>query len=245
MLNDLLLISGLDIPFFPAQTVIHQPMLKEIAYIGEESFFQGCELINFSKDVLEEEVKSSLVDKTNFDVLMSIIVDRTPQGRSTRRIMLDLLSLLFPEYEADFTMEGIILTSDKHQTKITNNNFARLKEIVCAMFCLDKKKDDTSNYNPGNTRAAEIAKKLRRGREKAASARNEKHKISILSRYVSILAVGEQKDLNSFKNYTVYQLYDEFQRFELKQNFDMYVQAKMAGAKDMEEVDNWMKELHP
>ena len=45
-------------------------------------------------------------------------------------------------------------------------------------------------------------------------------------------------------NYTVYQLYDEFQRFELKQNFDIYLQAKMAGAKDMEEVDNWMKEIH-
>ena len=86
---------------------------------------------------------------------------------------------------------------------------------------------------------------MRKGREKAAAARNESQKISILSRYASILAVGEQKDLNSLMNYTVYQLYDEFQRFELKQNFDIYLQAKMAGAKDMEEVDNWMKDLHP
>ena len=26
--------------------------------------------------------------------------------------------------------------------------------------------------------------------------------------------------------------------------YDIYVQAKMAGAKDLEEVDNWMKDIH-
>ena len=39
MLNDLLLLSGNDIPFIEAQVNIHQPSIKEIAYIGEESFF--------------------------------------------------------------------------------------------------------------------------------------------------------------------------------------------------------------
>ena len=245
MINDLLLISGNDIPFYPAQTVIHQPTLKEIAFIGEESFFQGCELINFSKDVLEEEVKINLVDKTNFDVLMSIIVDRTPQGRKTRRIILDLFFLIFPHYEVDFDLEGISLTSEKHSTKITNKNFEALRKCICGIFCLEKKKDDTSAFNPGGARAAAIAKKLQKGRAKVAAAKNEKHKVSILNRYVSILAVGESKDINSLMNYTVYQLYDEFQRFELKQNFDIYLKAKMAGAKDIEEVDNWMKDLHP
>ena len=42
MLNNLLLLSGNDIPFFQAQIVIHQPILKEIAYIGEDTFFQSC-----------------------------------------------------------------------------------------------------------------------------------------------------------------------------------------------------------
>jgi hypothetical protein len=67
--------------------------------------------------------------------------------------------------------------------------------------------------------------------------------VSILSRYASILAVGLQKDLNELMKYTVYQLYDEFQRFQLKVKWDAYVQARMAGAKDLEEVDNWMIDL--
>ena len=49
MLNDLLLLSGTDIPFQKAQISIHQPTIKEISFIGEEAFFIGCELLNFSK----------------------------------------------------------------------------------------------------------------------------------------------------------------------------------------------------
>ena len=76
---------------------------------------------------------------------------------------------------------------------------------------------------------------------------NEKDKntkrISILSRYASILAVGLQKDLKGLMNYTVCQLYDEFQRFQLKVQWDAYIQARIAGAKDLDEVDNWMIDL--
>lgn len=39
MLNNLLLLSGNDIPFVSAQIAIHQPTIKEIGYIGEQSFF--------------------------------------------------------------------------------------------------------------------------------------------------------------------------------------------------------------
>ena len=46
-------------------------------------------------------------------------------------------------------------------------------------------------------------------------------------------------------HYTVFQLKDEFKRYQMKQSFDMHVQAKMAGAKDLDEVDNWMDDIHP
>lgn len=77
MLNDLLLLSGTDIPFQQAQISIHQPTIKEISFIGEEAFFIGCELLNFSKDVLATEDKTNLEDKTNFEVFMSIMKDKS------------------------------------------------------------------------------------------------------------------------------------------------------------------------
>ena len=70
-------------------------------------------------------------------------------------------------------------------------------------------------------------------------------RIGIFDQYVSILSVGLKKDMNELMNYTIYQLYDEFTRFQMKQEFDIYLKAKMAGAQDLEEVQNWMDRIHP
>ena len=91
--------------------------------------------------------------------------------------------------------------------------------------------------------AKRIADKLKKRHQKLADKEPNK-KIDIISRYVSILAVGQKKDMNTFFNYTVYQLFDEFKRYQLKEGYDIYIQAKMAGAKDLKEVDDWMADIH-
>jgi hypothetical protein len=50
--------------------------------------------------------------------------------------------------------------------------------------------------------------------------------------------------MNELLQYTVYQLFDEFRRFKMKEEYDIYVQAKMAGAKDLDEIENWMSDIH-
>jgi len=52
--DELLLLSGNDIPFPQARLTIHQPTLKEIAYITEQRFWAGCELLKFNKDFLPD-----------------------------------------------------------------------------------------------------------------------------------------------------------------------------------------------
>ena len=99
-------------------------------------------------------------------------------------------------------------------------------------------KDESRDYNPSGEVAKRIAEKLKQRHQKLAELKEGKQKIDILSRYVSILAVGEHKDMNSLLNLSVYQLFDEFERFKLKMSYDIYFQAKMAGAKDLKEVKN-------
>lgn len=244
-MDELLLLSGNDIPFPEARITIHQPKLKEIALIGEETFFTGCEFLNFSKDMLLEKDKVNLIHQTNFEILMSIVKDKSPLGINTKNTILMLLTLLFPEYEINIQEEGILLLKKNEFASLNKMNYDEFQKILVKMFCLDRKKKDEQDYNPGGDRAKMIAEKLKKGRQKAAAAKGEDNKkIAIFSRYISILSVGESKDINSFMNYTVYQLYDEFERFELKQNSDVYLQARLAGAQDLEEVDNWMKDIH-
>lgn len=242
MENELLLLSGNDIPYAAAGVVIHQPSLKEIAYLGEEVFFTGCEFLNFSKDMLTEEDKSHLESYSNFDILMSIMKEKNATVQKNKLCIEMVLSLIFPTYQIEIKSEYISLVGqDGVEHQINNNNFEDFKDILVSMFRLTKR--DKSEYQPMGEMAKKIADKLKKRHQKLAESK-EKQKIAILSRYISILATGQKKDINALFQYTVYQLFDEFSRFQLKTSYDIYVQARMAGAKDMKDPEDWMKDLY-
>lgn len=248
MINELLLLSGNDIPFEDAQIIIHPPTLKEIAYIGEEAFFVGCELLKFSKDILTDEDKSHLVDQSNFDILMLIMNEQNGAMQYNIECFLKVLILLFPSYDINFDFnEGIILTShdDFENHYINNSNFENFKKHIVALLSLDSfNGKEQGAYNPNGELAQKIANKFKKRHQELAKQKNAPNKVAVFSRYISILSVGEQKDINSFMHYTIYQLLDEFHRFELKANYDTYIKFKMAGAKDLKDPEDWMKDIH-
>ena len=243
MVNDLLLLSGNDIPFMQAQITIHQPTIKEIAYIGEENFFTGCQLLNFSKNILSEEDKIHLEERSNFDILIAILREQNAVMQKNRNCVNMLLALIFPNYNITFEKDCIKLVKENEEHKIDNSNYEEFKSIISSMFNFGDKNDSQSELNPSGDLAKKIADKLKKRHQKLAEIKPTK-KVDILSRYVSILSVGQQKDINSLLNYTTYQLFDEFKRYELKVGHDIYVQAKMAGAKDLKEVEDWMQDIH-
>ena len=244
--NELLLLSGNDIPFAEGSITIHQPTLKEIAYLGEEAFFTGCELLKFSKDILVIEDNLGLENMQDFDILMSIMNDKSAQTSYNVSCALMVLDLLLPLYQTVILPAGIFCIPREGEQKIcggiTSENFDTFKHILVTMFCLEKTSQET--YNTQGELAKKIAEKFKKRKQKLASVSQKPNKVSIFSRYVSILTVGTHKDMNSFMQYTVYQLFDEFQRFELKTAYDTYFQARLAGAKDMKEPEQWMKDIH-
>ncbi len=155
-----------------------------------------------------------------------------------------VLALLFPEYQISFDEKQITLLKDNENYIINNDNFLEFKQIFNAMFPI---RDDSKNkdYNPSGELAKKIASKLAKGRQKAAATKGEKsQKIDVLTRYVSILAVGQKRDMNEYLKYTLYQLFDEHKRYTLKSGYDMYIKAKLAGAQDLKEVEDWMQDIH-
>ena len=244
MIDGFLLLSGNDIPFYGAGLSIHQPTLKEIAYLGEENFFTGYEWINISKNILSEEDKINLEQQTDFDILIAILGEHNAVMLKNRNCVEMVLALLFPEYHISFKQEGIILEKDEEIHTINNNNFLEFKQIFNAMFPIrdDSKQKD---YNPSGDLAKKIASKLAKGRRKAAAAKNkDNQKVDVLARYLSILTVGQKKDMNDYLKYTLYQLFDEHKRYTLKASYDMYIKAKLGGAQDLKEVEDWMQDIH-
>lgn len=243
MNNDLLLLSKNDIPFTQARVNIHQPTIKEISFISEESFHVGCQFLNFSINNLSYEDKVNLANKTDFEVFMSMMNNKDKAKYKVDALL--VLTLLFPNHRIKIEEDHILLEGAEFSSSINHLNYDTFKDILSQMFCLEETKQEDGNYNPADAYAAKIAEKFKKRQEILAKGKGvDLRKVSIFSRYISILAVGEGKDINQLMEYTVYQLKDEFKRFQMKHNFDFYIQAKMAGAKDLEEVDNWMDNIH-
>jgi len=246
MINELLLLSGNDVPIEEINLLLHPPTIKEIALIGEDNFYAGCEFWRFTKNRLSQEDKSRLENITNFEIIMSIMRENNPSVQRNKTCALMVLSLLFPIYQVQIEKDKILLKKDDLIFELNKNNFDSFVKVLNEILCLGGGEDE-AGYNPSGSLAERIAAKLEEGRRKRAELhRNEENnqKIAILSRYVSILAVGENKDINTLLNYTIYQLFDEFQRYQLKFNWDIHLKAQMAGAKDLQEVDDWMKDIH-
>lgn len=243
MLDELLLLSNNDIPFKEAQVNIHQPTIKEISLIGEESFHTGCQFLIFSSSNLADKDKNNLGNKTDFEIFMSIMNSKENVKYKFDTFL--VLTLLFPEYDIKLSANEILLIKDGMISRINNMNYDIFRNIIIDMFKLNATIDKDEGYNPADAFAAKIAEKFNKRKQKMAEQKGEKSKVAIFSRYVSILTVGEQKDMNSLMNLTVPQLKDEFKRYQLKLQFDMNLKYRLAGAQDLEEVEDWMKDINP
>ena len=244
--NELLLLSGNDIPFVEGQFTIHQPTLKEIAFLGEEVFFTGCELLKFSKEILSEEDKFNLSQYDDFYIFMTIITENNSATQYNVDCAKQVLELLCPLYHILYNpTEIIFITKEDNviQGSLNSENYNAFKNILKAIFCQEKTSSSTE-YDPSGDLAKKIADKFKKRNQKLAELKSKPSKVAILSRYVSILTVGTQKDMNSFMGYTVYQLYDEFERYELKMAYDVFFKARLAGAQNMKQPEDWMKDIH-
>jgi hypothetical protein len=142
----------------------------------------------------------------------------------------------------------VLIDEEKKNFMIDANNFDAFADIIYDMFCLkDFHGEQGDDYNPGGDRARALAEKFRKKKEYLAKLRRERGEdtalMSILERYISVLAVGESKSKNDLANYTVFQLVDEFKRFQLKETFDFTFQAKMAGAQKIKDAKDWMGDI--
>jgi hypothetical protein len=236
-LDTLLLQSNNDIPFEEAQVTIHNPTLKEIALYGEEVFHIGLHFLVFSKNILPNEDKKDLEKFSDFDIFMSVMSSNSIQAEHKTDAK-KLLDLLFPGFELSFKKDQLLLRDTKNNiTSIINNqNYQTFKDILGQLFCLEQ-----SGHNPTSAMAKAIAEKLAKARQKLDKIKQSDSKIGIYDKYVSVLAIGLQKSKQELMNYTVYQIVDEFQRFIKKFNWDTHFKLKVAGAQNLDEVDNWME----
>lgn len=247
-IDSLTLISGIDVPIPEIGVNIHQPTIREIAYIGEKSFYEAAQTMIIQKEGfinglenITQEDKIALSQMSNFEIFLKL-VEANPLS-STKVQM--LLSLLFPDFNSSIEERFIFLVNPKEQKSILINdsNFEILQEVITTILCLQSG-NTKEEFNPQGDRAREIAEKIKRGRERAARLKGEKRQqSSFLSKYISGLGIGTNTlNIHNVLDLTLYQLLNQLERYGLYTQYNISIQAKMAGAKDVEDVD-WLKDI--
>ena len=239
--------TKVDIPFPAAQVTIYQPSIEEIGMLVDESeFIIGINAL--SKDYKSLQDNSDLSNMSNFEILMSIIKEKNENSKKVAQAISDVLFLIFPKYKVGFTPRSIILQDEEGIHMIDQTNFDEFGKIIYDMFCLGELSGETQGeYNPSGPRARALVEQFRKKRELLAQLKKERGqdqaKMSLYGRYLNVLAVGEGKDKNELKKYSVYQLIEEFKRFQLKEAFDYTFQASMAGATKIKDAKDWMGDI--
>ena len=246
-MNNLALLTGADIPFKEGKLLIHQPTLKEIAIIGEDDFFIGCGLLTISKNILNSQDKIDLDKINDFNIFMSIINGTMGIDKNLQKNIdcaFNVLYLLFPTLDIKAEKDKLIIG----EGYIDKTNFSEFKNILKTIFNLSFKDSEVQkDYKPATNKAQQIAEKLKKRHQdliaRSGVAANGKE-VRIFGRYMSIISVYNGISFKDLEQYTVFQLYDIFKRVQLKIAYDMAMRAKLAGAKDVKNPDDWMKDIY-
>ena len=231
---------GTDYPVPECQLVIHQPTIKEIAYIGEADFFSGIQCLCLNKSMFVKD-ESLLRDTNNFQIFMTIMSEK--EAADKKIAVQQVFTLIFPKHKVMITPRSVLVTGEGMTVQIDENNFEQLQAALTAICCLRTGPMDQQSFNPANAKAREIAEKLMRGRQRVAAEKGQNN-ISIFSQYLSMLTIGLHIPLQELMNLTMFQLYDLVERYMLYINWDMDIRARLAGAKPESQPDNWMKNIH-
>lgn len=234
--------TGVDIPIPEVQIAIHQPTLKEISYIGEQTFFMGMQTLLIDKKNLMVQGNFVLENTSNFQVFMTVMQEKEMADK--KEAVISVLQLLFLDAQTIFTPNSILLNRQGQQSIIDENNFDILQNYMKEIFCVKTGPMDQQSFNPQSAKAKEIAEKLMRGRQRVAEQKGEQSG-SAFGRYISILAIGTNTiRVSDAINLTMYQLYDLVERYTLYLNWDLDIRSRLAGATPDSKPEDWMKNIH-
>ena len=250
-MNNLMLMTGIDVPIPALEIAIHQPTIKEISYMGELEYFSTLQFLCFDKNVImaaNPKGASSLAAMNNFQIFMTLLTQVGGDNPSAKiNDLQSVFTLLLPNYTMQMLPTGLFFNNSqsKHNFTINETNFDLFRDVINKVAGISNATGGANaGFNPRSKKAAEIAAKLMKGRQKVAQARGEKSE-GVLARYVSILTIGSgSMSLHECLNLTVYQLYDLMERYGLYVGWDLDIRSRLAGGKPDSKPDDWMKDLH-
>ncbi len=244
-----LYLSGCAVPVKECNVLLHQPKVRDVALFGEDKFFSACQMLADIPKFVEgiKQGNNELKDRNDFQIFVEVL---SIKETGLFEVVKPLFSLCCPDFEVvpkkkilDFTKEGNVVG------RLTQMNYTSFSRTIRELY-LPKGEDEEPeyNYDKNNKAAAALAEKIKKNRERLKQAKSSENSVgSVLAFYASCLSLGMGLDINMFYDYTLFQLYDAFNRYMAKMESDQFRQIQLmpfADTSDMEAPESWMRNLY-
>lgn len=242
-------ISGNPVILESSNIFVTPPEVKNILSFGEDRFFMAIRILTHPEDMFSQakQGNSELARYNDFQLLLVVLKEEA----NSKRLAHDFFELVFPDYQVSVTDTAIDFIKDGYTIgRITPFSFDEFKNILHELFePNNRNQEEEPEYNPANDLAKAIADKLKQGREKIKEMKQKKEgeNFSLFSTYVSALSIGLGIDVNCLLKYTPFQLYDAFNRYALKTEFDLYRSIALqpfADSSSLEEPRVWYGNMY-
>lgn len=134
-------------------------------------------------------------------------------------------------------------------TVIHKDNFDEIVHIVKLQNYLQKPKPKEDELNPANEEVRKLQEHMRKMREKVEQVKKQQQENDGEDREVDIADIisavsSKSHSINKLNiwDFTLYQVYDEYARLELIDNYDFSIRAIMAGAEKVD-LKHWSSRL--
>lgn len=234
--DELQLISGIDIPVAELGLTLHQPRIREIAMLGEQQYFIALSIFRITKENLK--IKSDEVN--NWMVFQESLKQQIDGVKNPRALLTNFLQLFIP-HKVMLGPRSVIIEPDGGELiNVEPEQFDILQDVVGAVGGASLLTPGEEQFKPKNKRAAEIAEKMKKARKKLAALQPKAKSQGFLARYVRAVAVATSNSLEDVNNMTLLQLNDVMQTYLAWEAYDLEIRSRLAGAKGDNKLEHWI-----
>lgn len=234
-IDELQLITGIDLPIEAFGITLHQPRVREIAMLGEQNYFVALSIFRMSKD----QLKIQSPDVTNWMIFKESLTQKIEGIKDLNALLSNFLQLFLVQKLIIGPNSLIIQDKDK-LVNIEPEQFDDFQALISQVGGASLLQSTEETYNPLNRRAAEIAEKLKKAHKRLAAQQPKSKGKGFLTRYIRAVAVATANSLEDVCNMTMLQLNDVMQTYLAYEAYDLDIKSRLAGAKNQDKLVHWM-----
>lgn len=210
--------------------------IREIINYGYTDYLMRLNIITLEiEDFIPED--DNELGLNVFDLMIHI-------GGEVTKELENALSLFFKDVvEVDPDLQLIVVGEEENTRMINRDNFDKVREVIKWQNGINKFGEDDPEQEDSEA-VRKIKEKLKKGREAVDKAKREEEEGEMdLSDIISAVSTKSNSlnKLNVF-DLTIFQLYDEFKRLDLIDQYNINIKSMLAGAKDVK-LKHWSSKL--